>query len=243
MYRRVPPCTVQVQGSTYWYVLVCTVLGITYVGTYWYVPFWGFSYGHVSIKVRTGSYQYIPPCTALYQVYRIPDGVNCAACPLPTWTCRQLLLVLAPSHTRKYRLGDIPWRLWELTRSEARFSYILIYHVTMTSYIWARDIRLWGFHPCLGRAPGSAASGIRIVSWSYVRPGIYHDQVYVWHIPNSESYICQVYIWNIPPCQKLWFHWFQCMYPFHRSCALVNWSLQRREIIRSASEGTVLKSL
>jgi hypothetical protein len=73
MYRLVPPCTVQVQGSTYWYVLVCTVIGITYVGTYWYVPFWGFSYRHVPSKVRTGTYQYIPSCTALYQVYRIPD--------------------------------------------------------------------------------------------------------------------------------------------------------------------------
>ncbi len=47
MYRLVPPCTqavqvqLQVEGrSTYWYVLpvVCTVIGITYVGTYWYVP-------------------------------------------------------------------------------------------------------------------------------------------------------------------------------------------------------------
>jgi hypothetical protein len=27
----------------------------------------------VRSTVRTGSYQYIPSCTALYQVYRIPD--------------------------------------------------------------------------------------------------------------------------------------------------------------------------
>jgi hypothetical protein len=76
MYLLVPPCTVQVQGSTYWYVLVCTAIGITYVGTYWYVPFWGFSYGFVSSKVLTGSYQYIPSCTALYLVYRIPDDTS-----------------------------------------------------------------------------------------------------------------------------------------------------------------------
>ncbi len=77
LYHLVPLCTVQVQGSTYQYIPVCTAIGIFYVGTskYWYVPFWGFSesYGHVSSKVRTGTYQYIPPCTALYQVYRIPD--------------------------------------------------------------------------------------------------------------------------------------------------------------------------
>jgi hypothetical protein len=71
----------------------------------------------------------------------------------------------------------------------------------------------------------------------YRMSGIY--QVYLWHIPNS--YICQVYTWNIPPCQKLGFHWFQCMYPFHRSCALVYWGLKRRKIISSAV--TVLKSL
>jgi hypothetical protein len=42
LYRHVPsctPCNVQVQASTYQYIPVCTALGITYVGTYWYVPF------------------------------------------------------------------------------------------------------------------------------------------------------------------------------------------------------------
>jgi len=55
MYRLVPPCTVQVQGSTYWYVLVCTVIGITYVCTYWYVLVWtviGITY--------VGTYWYVP---------------------------------------------------------------------------------------------------------------------------------------------------------------------------------------
>ncbi len=39
MYHLVPPCTVQVQGSTYQYIPVCTAIGIFYVGTYcqWYI--------------------------------------------------------------------------------------------------------------------------------------------------------------------------------------------------------------
>ncbi len=50
---------------------------VTYGSTYCLVPICGFLYagGLVSTSVRTGSYQYIPPCTTLYQGYRIPDEV------------------------------------------------------------------------------------------------------------------------------------------------------------------------
>ena len=40
---------------------------------YWYVQFWHFSYRLVSRRGCTGIYQYVPPCTAPYQGYRIPD--------------------------------------------------------------------------------------------------------------------------------------------------------------------------
>ncbi len=68
-----------VQVSTYQYMplAVRTDLGITDVSTYCLqvVPICGFLYGLVSTSVRTstGSYQYIPSCTTLYQGYRIPD--------------------------------------------------------------------------------------------------------------------------------------------------------------------------
>ena len=62
-----------VQVSTYQYMPVRTDLGITDVSTYCLVPICGFLYGLVSTSVRTGSYQYIPSCTTLYQGYRIPD--------------------------------------------------------------------------------------------------------------------------------------------------------------------------
>jgi hypothetical protein len=62
-----------VQVSTCQYMPVRTDLGITDVSTYCLVPICGFLYGLVSTSVRTGSYQYIPPCTTLYQGYRIPD--------------------------------------------------------------------------------------------------------------------------------------------------------------------------
>ncbi len=81
LYHLVPPCTTLHCAGTRQYIPVHTsmyCLGIFYVGTYWYVPFWGFLHGLVSSKVRTGSYQYIPSWTALYQVYRIPDVWNLA---------------------------------------------------------------------------------------------------------------------------------------------------------------------
>ena len=65
-----------VQVSTYQYMPVRTDLGITDVSTYCLVPICGFLYGLVSTSVRTGSYQYIPSCTTLYQGYRIPDDVS-----------------------------------------------------------------------------------------------------------------------------------------------------------------------
>ena len=81
LYRLVPPCTAlyhMVQVSTYQYMPVRTDLGITDVSTYCLVPICGFLYGLVSTSVRTGSYQYIPSCTTLYQGYRIPDaGCQC----------------------------------------------------------------------------------------------------------------------------------------------------------------------
>jgi hypothetical protein len=81
LYHLVPSCTtlycagtrqyIPVHTSMYchrnylccqWYVLVCTILRfLVRPGCL------------VSSKVHTGSYQYIPSCTALYQVYRIPD--------------------------------------------------------------------------------------------------------------------------------------------------------------------------
>ncbi len=77
LYHLVPPCTMTVQDSTYRNILVRTDLGNFYVSTYWYVPFWGFkfSYRHVARSVRTGMYhwQYKLPCTAIHQVYRIPE--------------------------------------------------------------------------------------------------------------------------------------------------------------------------
>jgi hypothetical protein len=74
LYHLVPPCTMTVQESTYLNIPVHTDLGIFYVSTYWYVPFGGFSYRHVVRSVRTEMLQNILPCTAIYQVYRIPDG-------------------------------------------------------------------------------------------------------------------------------------------------------------------------
>ncbi len=94
LYSYVPPCTtiyhhigvayniMQVQGSTYWYKQVSTIIGITYVSTYWYVPFWGFSYLLVSTSVRTCAYWYIPPCTAIL-VYTI---LYCRNLPVRLWS-------------------------------------------------------------------------------------------------------------------------------------------------------------
>ncbi len=87
MYHLVPPCTtlyhdstgqyIQEHPGTYGprdfqvlcqYILVRTILRFLRV-----VP-----PGHVARSVRTGMYQYILPCqcTAIYQVYRIPDGLG-----------------------------------------------------------------------------------------------------------------------------------------------------------------------
>ena len=71
--RSVTPALASVHGTCQ-YKPVHTDPGITDVGTYCLVPICGFLYGLVSTSVRTGSYQYIPPCTTLYQGYRIPDG-------------------------------------------------------------------------------------------------------------------------------------------------------------------------
>jgi hypothetical protein len=76
LYHCVPPYTTLYQlvhASTCQYMPGHTNLGITYGSTYCLVPIWGFLYGLVSTSIRTGSYQYIPSCTTLYQGYRVPD--------------------------------------------------------------------------------------------------------------------------------------------------------------------------
>ncbi len=138
MYLLVPPCTVQVQGSTYWYVLVCTAIGITYVGTYWYVPFWGFSDGLVSSKVRTGSYQYIPTCTALYQVYRIQDDVNACQCMyIDRNVCMYIMMVLTSWCLYLFQYSILPW-FWHHPRAcqPVNYCWSIAVYITQVQWQW-----------------------------------------------------------------------------------------------------------
>ncbi len=60
---------------------------------------------------------------------------------------------------------------------------------------------------------GGSPSGIRIVSYVRHIPGICLTYSKFLHMSG-------IYL-EYTSMPKLGFHWFQCMYPFHRSCALV----------------------
>ena len=80
LYLVVPPCTSlyrTVHTSTYQYVLPQKCHRSVQTRLYWYVQFCLFLYRLVSRRGCTGTFQYVPPCTALYQGYRIPDGSWC----------------------------------------------------------------------------------------------------------------------------------------------------------------------
>ncbi len=72
LYLLVPPCTIKVQDSTYWYIPVCTNLGTSYVSTYWYVPFWGLSYRHVARSDMTVCQWDVPAHTGTYRPGLVP---------------------------------------------------------------------------------------------------------------------------------------------------------------------------
>ena len=122
----------------YWYIQVCTNWEFLYwpvpscTGTYWYVPVRTISPNPVQgYRIPdAGTYQYVPPCTALYQGYRIPDGFKLsngrflnlgATCFRTEWRARanfrRLLLLDSPSsqppslHWQKFNFGtDLPTR-------------------------------------------------------------------------------------------------------------------------------------
>ncbi len=88
LYHLVPPCTMTVQDSTYWYIPVRKDLGIFYVSTYWYVPF------EVS-RTAMSPEAYVPGCTSTY--FLVQPYTRCTGFQMNA-SCTVMVRVIVRDH-------------------------------------------------------------------------------------------------------------------------------------------------